>query len=113
MATNPDFIKFVVDQISAAGDDIRYRKMFGEYMVYCDGRPVLLICDDTVYVKQISAVTAIFTAHGITPDVGIPYNGARNHWILDIENIDLSVDIVRELVRVLPLPKPKKKKVLK
>ena len=33
MATTPDFVEFVCEQISGAGD-IRYRKMFGEYMVY-------------------------------------------------------------------------------
>lgn len=113
MASSPDFIKFVADQVAAAGDNIRYRKMFGDYMLYCDDRPVLLICDDTVYVKQIPETMAIFAAHGVTPDAGIPYNGARPHWILDVENIDLSVDMVRELARVLPVPKPKKKKVSK
>lgn len=113
MASSAEFIKFVADQVSAAGDNIRYRKMFGDYMLYCDDRPVLLICDDTVYVKQIPETMAIFSAHCITPDAGVPYNGARPHWILDIENIDLSVDMVRELARVLPVPKPKKKKVSK
>ena len=51
MASSPDFIKFVADQVASAGDNIRYRKMFGDYMLYCDDRPVLLICDDTVFVK--------------------------------------------------------------
>ena len=50
MATSPEFIQFVSDQVQPAGN-IRYRKMFGEYMLYCDERPVLLVCDDTVYVK--------------------------------------------------------------
>lgn len=113
MASSAEFIKFVAGQVVAAGDNIRYRKMFGDYMLYCDDRPVLLICDDTVYVKQIPETMAIFAMRGVTPDAGIPYKGARPHWILDIENIDLSVDMVRELARVLPVSKPKKKKTIK
>jgi len=113
MASSKEFIEFVADQVANAGDDIRYRKMFGEYMLYCAGRPVFLVCDDTVYVKQIPETMAIFASHGILPDAGVPYNGARPHWVLDIENTDLSVDMARELARVLPLPKPKKKPAAK
>lgn len=50
MATSVDFINYVCEQIVGVGD-IRYRKMFGEYMVYVNYKPILLICDNTVYVK--------------------------------------------------------------
>lgn len=112
MANSAEFIQFVYDQVATAGA-VRYRKMFGDYMVYCDDRPVLLVCDDTVYVKQIPEVLAVFAAHGVTPDAGIPYTGARPHYILDIENSDLAVDMTRMLARVLPLPKPKKPRTKK
>lgn len=111
MATSAEFMQFVFDQVSTAGEDVRYRKMFGDYMLYCAQRPVLLICDDTVYVKQIPQTQAVFAMHGIVPDSDIPYKGARPHFILDIENSNLAIDMVRELARVLPLPKPKKPKV--
>lgn len=104
MATSTEFIQFVSDQVQAAGN-IQYRKMFGEYMLYCDRRPVLLVCDDTVYVKQMPATLNIFAAHGITPELGIPYEGAKPHYILNPENADLAIDLVRELARILPLPK--------
>ena len=109
MSTSADFIQFVADQVAGTADNIRYRKMFGEYMLYADDRPVLLVCDDTVYVKQMPQAMAVFVAHGITPDAGTPYDGAKPHWILDIENINLATDMVRELARITPLPKPKKK----
>ena len=108
MATCIDFINFIHDQLDAH-IPITHKKMFGEYMVYCDGRAVLLVCDDTVFVKKLPETTAVFDAHGVTPDVGIPYDGTREHYILDIENVDLAVDMVRELARVLPIPKSKKK----
>ena len=107
MATGSDFIQFVADQVSGAGNNIRYKKMFGEYMLYADERPVLLVCDDTVYVKQIPETMAIFAAHGITPDAGTPYDGARPHWGRESEQIDWAPDLFRSLARVGPLPKPK------
>lgn len=50
MASDLDFVPFVVDQIENAGV-ITYRKMFGEYAVYCEGKIVVLICDNQVFVK--------------------------------------------------------------
>jgi TfoX/Sxy family transcriptional regulator of competence genes len=50
MATELDFIEYVCDQIN----DVvvtRHKKMFGEYMVYVNDKPILLVCDNTVYVK--------------------------------------------------------------
>ena len=40
MSTSADYIKFVCDQIKDFGD-IRYKKMFGEYMVYINNKPIL------------------------------------------------------------------------
>ena len=112
MASSQEFIEFVQDQIINAGD-IQYKKMFGEYMVYCGIKPVLLVCDDTVFVKQLPDVLQKFTEHGITPDCGFPYRGAKEHYILDIENTDLSIEMVQLLESILPAPKPKKPKVTK
>lgn len=112
MATSKDFIDFVLDQVTPAGD-ITSKKMFGEYMVYAGIKPVLLVCDDTVFVKILPAVTAKFAEHGITPETGFPYTGAKEHYILDIENSDLAIDMVKLLAEILPLPKPKKPKVKK
>ena len=112
MASTIDYISYVCDNIKMIGA-IRYKKMFGEYMIYCDGRAVLLVCDDTVFVKQIPAVAKKFTDHGVTPTAGFPYRGAKEHWILDIEDTDFATDMTRMLAIVLPLPKPKKPKVKK
>ena len=51
MATSVEFIEYVCDQIIGTGK-IRYQKMFGEYMVYVDEKPILIVCDHTVYVKK-------------------------------------------------------------
>lgn len=110
MASSKDFMDFVYDQVARASDDITYRKMFGDYMLFCNERPVLLICDDTVYVKQLPETTNLFNQYDIVPDTGIPFKGARPHYILDIENSDLSIEMVQLLAKILPVPKKKKRK---
>ena len=52
MATSVDYVEFVCEQIREFGE-IRYRNMFGEYMVYLQDRPILLVCDNTVFVKEL------------------------------------------------------------
>ena len=52
MATSAEYAAFVCEQIAPYGQ-VRSRKMFGEYMVYLEDKPVLLVCDNTVYVKKL------------------------------------------------------------
>lgn len=51
MATTVDFIEYVCSQIDETYH-VRYLKMFGEYMVYINEKPLLLVCDNTVFVKE-------------------------------------------------------------
>ncbi len=50
MATDPGFVELVTDQIDS-DKEISYRKMFGEYALYCNGKVVALICNNQLYVK--------------------------------------------------------------
>ena len=59
MASNPDFVQFVADQCAGAGE-ITFRKMFGDYGIYCNGKIFGLICDDRFYVKPTAAGRAFF-----------------------------------------------------
>ncbi len=51
MATSKEYIEFVCEQICRYGA-VTYRKMFGEYMAYLNEKPILLVCDNTVYIKR-------------------------------------------------------------
>ena len=44
--------------------------------------------------------------------VGFPYDGAKEHYILDIEHRDITVAVVTRLAEVLPYPKKKKSRIL-
>ncbi len=100
MATSEEYIDFVCGQL-ADTDGVRYKKMFGEYMVYVSDRPVLTVCDNTVYVKKLPELSALMQG----APCGFPYDGAREHYILDIENRGLAAQAIDILVQATPLPK--------
>ena len=50
MASDQEFVDFLVDQMQGVGG-ITFRKMFGEYAIYCNGKVVALICDNQFFVK--------------------------------------------------------------
>lgn len=106
MATSQDYIEFVCDQIRGTGD-IRYKKMFGEYMVYINDKPILLVCDSTVFVKQLAEIKEQMQ----DAEVGCPYQGAKPYYILDIEDTELCQTVIAILEKVIPVPVPKKKRV--
>ncbi|MCL1879975.1 MAG: TfoX/Sxy family protein [Actinomycetia bacterium] len=106
MATTVDFIEYVCGQIEGAGA-VRYKKMFGEYMVYVDDKPILLVCDNTVFVKILPCLEGLMAE----ADKGYPYDGAKEHCVLDVDDRELAFAVIAALLPVTPLPKPRKKGV--
>ena len=106
MASDLDFVKFVVDQIEDAGV-IAYRKMFGEYAVYCEGKVVALICDNRLFIKPTEAGRSFIGDVVEAP----PYPGAKPSFLIEeqIEDKDWISTLVRLTEKELPEPKPKKK----
>lgn len=101
MASTQEFIDYVCDQVADAGQ-VRMRRMFGEAFVYVDDRPSILICDDIPYVKKIDELAPLMTEAGAT--TGIPYEGAREHWVLDIDDRDFALSVLKILVPLTPIP---------
>lgn len=66
MATTKDYIEYVCERLHGAGG-LRYRKMFGEYMVYVNDKPVLLVCDNTVFVKIVPGACPAHGGRGARP----------------------------------------------
>lgn len=79
MASHPDFVNFVADQLRDAGA-IRSRKMFGEYGLYCDGVFFAVICGDRFFVKITPEGQAAFPKLPKAP----PYEGAREAFLVGI-----------------------------
>ena len=66
MACNPDFVQYIIDQCSGAGE-IAVKKMMGDYCAYCDGILFGLICDNNFYVKVTepgAGVLYLSASHG-------------------------------------------------
>ncbi|MFP4241314.1 MAG: TfoX/Sxy family protein [Chitinispirillaceae bacterium] len=108
MSSDEDFVGFVVEQMERAGT-VTYRKMFGEYALYCNGKVVALICSNQLYVKPTEAGRAFI---GDVSEAA-PYSGAKPYFLIEdqIENRDWIGELVRVTAEQLPEPKVKKKKV--
>lgn len=105
MSTSLSYIEFVCEQIPPVYA-VRYRKMFGEYMVYLNDKPILLVCDDTVFVKTVPQIADCMK----DADTGIPYEGSKPHYILDMEDTARVHRVLAVLEQITPLPKKKKAK---
>jgi len=104
MATSEDYIEFVCEQLAGAGA-VHSRKMFGEYMVYVNGKPLLLVCDNIVFVKILPELAEVLSG----AQTALPYEGGKLHYILDMDNRELVQTVVGILEPITPLPKPKKR----
>ena len=104
MAASLEYVEFVCYRIKGAGD-VRFKKMFGEYMAYLNEKPILLVCDNTVFIKKLPEIEALMR----NAECGFPYDGAKEHYVLDIESADLLLHLIPVLEAATPVPKPKKK----
>ena len=106
MASNPDFVQYIVDQCGKAGD-ITARKMFGDYGVYCNGKIFGLVSDNGFYVKPTEAGRQMLRSVDLRP----PYDGANPYfYIEDVDDSDYVSALVRATCADLPEPKPKSKR---
>ncbi len=104
MACSLEFIDFVCNQLSPLGE-VRSRKMMGDYVIYVDEKCVILACDEICYVKIVPEIEDLMA----DAERGFPYDGAKEHYILDIEHRSHALKVVGILRDVLPYPKKRKK----
>lgn len=103
MASSKEFVEYVSEQLRDAGI-ISYRKMFGEYGWYCDGKFLGVICDNQLYVKITPEAEQAFSHPP-------PYEGAKDYlFVEDIDDRNLLTKLVRVTWEALSEPKPKKRR---
>lgn len=108
MASKLATVEFIADQIPNAGV-ITYRKMFGEYALYCDTKVVAFVCDDQLFVKPTQAGKAFIGE----PTEAPAYPGSKMYYLIDgdqWEDRDWMTELIKRTADELPLPKPKKSK---
>lgn len=105
MASDEEFVKFLVEQMENAGV-IRYRKMFGEYAIYCNEKVVALICDNKLFIKPTEGGRSFIGDVVEAP----PYQGAKLSFLIEeqFENKEWLCELTRITEKELPVPKPKK-----
>jgi len=104
MASTPEFVGFVAEQLDGAGD-IACRKMFGEYGIYCYGKFFACICDNQFFVK-ITEAGKEFMPDGETAP---PYEGARPYFLVtDLDDREFLKELTQVTCAALPAPKPRK-----
>jgi TfoX/Sxy family transcriptional regulator of competence genes len=76
MASDLSYVEYIIDQMKTSGV-ITYKKMFGEYLVYLNNKPVVMICDNTAFVKMLDCIKPLME----NAETGFPYDGAKEHYI--------------------------------
>jgi TfoX/Sxy family transcriptional regulator of competence genes len=107
MATKQSTVDYILDQLASVGD-VRVRKMFGEYALYCNDKVVGLICDDNLFIK-ITEPGKKFV--GKYYQEGHAYPGAKIAMLIDgerIEDHEWLIELIRITADNLPAPKQKK-----
>ena len=107
MASDLSFVEFIADQMKEAGS-ITFRKMFGEYALYCDGKVIALICDDRIFIKPTDAGKEFIGEVLEAP----AYPGAKPSFFIEdkFEDREWISRLARITADGLPEPEPKKKK---
>ena len=106
MASNSDFVQYIADQCSGAGE-ITVKKMFGDYGIYCDGKIFGLICDDCFYLKPTEEVRPLMRVVDMRP----PYEGAKPYFFIEeVDDHEYLSSLVKVTCAQLPMPKPKVKR---
>ena len=78
MASDQNFVDFVIEQINNAGE-ITAKKMFGEYGVYADEKLFGLICDNKLFIKPTISGREFIGKVVEAP----PYEGAKPSFLIE------------------------------
>ena len=104
MASTKTYLDFILEQLSGL-EDITYRAMMGEYILYYRGKIIGGIYDDRFLVKPTRSAKAMMPE----AEPELPYEGAKEMLLVD--NVD-SREFLTELIDAMydELPAPKKRK---
>lgn len=104
MASSKEFLEYVLEQLSDL-EEISYRAMMGEYIIYYRGKIIGGIYDDRFLVKPVK------TAKSLMPnaDMELPYEGAKEMLLVEeMENREFLRELVEAMYEELPAPRKRK-----
>lgn len=105
MAASQSYLNFILEQLSGL-DDIAYRKMMGEYIIYYNGRIAAYLCDDRLLVKILPSTVAMLPDAPHEP----PYTGAKDMLLVEkVDDRSFLERLFHAMKSELPAPKRNKK----
>jgi TfoX/Sxy family transcriptional regulator of competence genes len=106
MASSKEYLDFILEQVSKL-DNVSYKAMMGEFIIYYKGKIIGGIYDDRLLVKPVQS------AINYMPNAvyELPYDGAKEMLLIDdVDNKEFLIGLFDAVYDDLPAPKPKKKK---
>ena len=104
MASSKEYLDFILEQLSEL-DDMSYRAMMGEYIIYYRGKIVGGIYDDRFLVKPTKSAAAMMP----NADMELPYDGAKEMLLVDdVDNKEFLRELLEAIYKELPATKKKK-----
>jgi TfoX/Sxy family transcriptional regulator of competence genes len=105
MASTKEYLEYILEQLSDL-EDITYRAMMGEYLLYYRGKIIGGIYDDRFLVKPVKVAQSMMP----NADWELPYEGAKEMLLVDdVENREFLKELVEAMYEELPAPKKKRK----
>ena len=105
MASSKEYLHYILEQLSGL-EEITYRAMMGEFILYYRGRIVGGIYDDRLLVKPVKAALSAMPSAVYEP----PYDGAKPMLLVeDVDSKDALTVLFQAMYPELPAPKTKKK----
>lgn len=108
MATSKEYMEFLMDQLSAL-EDVYYRRMMGEYLIYYRGKVAAYVCDERFLVRPVlSAVKLLPDAEYVSISEGGKKKLLR---VDDVDNRALLTELFISIYDELPEPTTRKSKI--
>ena len=103
MASSKEYLDFILEQLSEL-NDVSYRAMMGEFIIYYRGKIVGGIYDDRFLVKPTKSAVAMMP----NADMELPYDGAKEMLLVDdVDNKEFLTELLEVMYLELPVPKKK------
>lgn len=106
MASSREYLNYILEQLSEL-EEITYRAMMGEFIIYYRGKIIGGIYDNRLLIKPTKSAISYM------PEVSyeLPYEGAKEMLLVDeVDNKELLLKLFHAMYNELPTQKPKKKK---
>ena len=104
MASSREYLDFILEQLSGL-ENVTWKAMMGEYIIYWRGKIVGGIYDDRFLVKTTKSAVAMMPE----AEKELPYEGAKEMLLADVDNREFLQELLEAMYDELPAPKQKKK----